>query len=354
MVTVSAQPASPAGTPEAITTVATGFMAAKHLFTASALGLFAQLGGGPLPLVQLAGRCGIPARLARILADAMVALGFLEKAEAGYANRPVAQSFLAGGPEEGLRPFLSFWDQISYPAWMNLEDATRTGTGVGLQLNDAQQQIFSAGVQALTAGVARSLACGYDPGRHHRVLDVGGGTGSFLVAMLSAHTQLQATLFEFPAVAGVARQVLAGTAVADRITVVEGDFLRDQLPSGHDLLLIANVIHLFQPQVNRELLGRLRKAWSRWAPERSWSTSGPTLSHTQPLFAALMAAEFLVIAGGDVYSAAEVQDGWPRRAGAWRASGRWPGPVELDSGRGSVNEGTTKPGAQGRRAAPPP
>ena len=43
MVTVSAQPASPAGTPEAITTVATGFMAAKHLFTASALGLFAQL-----------------------------------------------------------------------------------------------------------------------------------------------------------------------------------------------------------------------------------------------------------------------------------------------------------------------
>ena len=99
--------------------------------------------------------------------------------------------------------------------------------------------------------------------------------------MLSAHTQLQATLFELPAVAGVARQVLAGTAVADRITVVEGDFLRDQLPSGHDLLLIANVIHLFQPQVNRELLGRLRKAVEA-APERSWSTSGPTRAIPSP------------------------------------------------------------------------
>jgi len=78
-------------------------MAAKHLFTASALGLFAQLGGSPLPLAQLAERCGIPSRSTRILADAMVGLGFLDKADAGYANRPVAQSFLAGDPGEGLR-----------------------------------------------------------------------------------------------------------------------------------------------------------------------------------------------------------------------------------------------------------
>jgi len=314
MVTVSAQPAAPAVTPESITTVAAGFMAAKHLFTASALGLFAELRGGPLPLAQLAERCGIPARSARILADAMVALGFLDKTEAGYANRPAAQSFLAGGPEEGLRPFLAFWDQISYPAWMSLGDAARTGTGVGLRLNDAQQQTFSAGVQALTAAAARSLPGSYDLGRHHRVLDVGGGTGSFLVAMLSADPQLDGTLFELPAAAGVARHVLAGTAAADRITVVEGDFLRDQLPSGHDLLLLANVIHLFEPQVNRELLGRLRtavEAGARALLVDFWTDP----SHTQPLFAALMAAEFLVIAGGDVYSAAEVQ--------AWLAETGW-------------------------------
>ena len=135
-------------------------MAAKHLFTASGLGLFAQLTGGSLPLAQLAERCGIPARSARILADAMVALGFLEKAEAGYANGPVAQSFLAGDPEDGLRPFLSFWDQISYPAWMNLDSAARTGKGVGLQLDEAQQRVFSVGVQALilrVPGASRRL-----------------------------------------------------------------------------------------------------------------------------------------------------------------------------------------------------
>jgi SAM-dependent methyltransferase len=324
----AAEPASQPVTPEAITTIATGFMAAKHLFTASGLGLFAQLGAGPLPLAQLAGHCGIPARSARILADAMVALGFLDKTETGYANSPAAQSFLAGGPEEGLRPFLSFWDQISYPAWTNLADAARTGTGVGLQLTSAQRRVFSAGVQALTSGAATALAEGYDLGRHRRVLDVGGGTGSFLVALLSASSQLEGTLFELPAAATVARQVLGGTSAADRISIVEGDFLREPLPSGHDLILIANVIHLFQPEVNRQLLGRLRAAVGTGARALLvdfWTDP----SHTQPLFAALMAAEFLVIAGGDVYSAAEVQ-GWLAETG-WAVTDQRPlaGPAGL-------------------------
>lgn len=128
-------------------------------------------------------------------------------------------------------------------------------------------------VPALTAGAARSRADGYDLARHHRLLDVGGGTGSFLVAMLSVHSQLEGTLFELPAAAGVALHLLTGTSVADRIRVVEGDFLRDQVPSGHDLLLIANVIHLCSRRSTESCWAGCGRP-SRWAPERSWSTFG--------------------------------------------------------------------------------
>ena len=85
------------------------------------------------------------------------------------------------------------------------------------------------------------------------------------------------------------------------------------MPSGHDLLLIANVIHLFKPEVNWQLLGRLRNAvevGARALLVDFWTDP----SHTQPLFAALMAAEFLVVAGGNVYSAFEVQ-GWLAETG---------------------------------------
>jgi len=46
-----------------------------------------------------------------------------------YRNGPVAAAFLAGNPGPDLRPMLSFWDRISYPAWTRLENAVRTGEG---------------------------------------------------------------------------------------------------------------------------------------------------------------------------------------------------------------------------------
>jgi Dimerisation domain len=62
-------------TPEPIFQLATGFMAAKHLFIANETGLFAALADGPAPLDRLATRTGIARPRVRILADALVTLG---------------------------------------------------------------------------------------------------------------------------------------------------------------------------------------------------------------------------------------------------------------------------------------
>jgi hypothetical protein len=76
-------------TPDAIFQATTGFMAAKHLFVASEVGLFAHLAPGPTTLDTLAQRTGVPQRTLRILANAMVALGFVEKHGEHYQNGPV-------------------------------------------------------------------------------------------------------------------------------------------------------------------------------------------------------------------------------------------------------------------------
>ena len=66
-------------TPEPIMRIAMGFMAAKHLFVANEIGLFEALAKGPAELDMLAQRTNLPPRTLRIAADAMVALGFLER-----------------------------------------------------------------------------------------------------------------------------------------------------------------------------------------------------------------------------------------------------------------------------------
>jgi predicted transcriptional regulator len=97
-------------TPDLILQTAAGFMMSKHLFAANELGLFEKLADRPLTLDELAKDLSIPPRTARITADAMVALGFLEKQDDHYRNSSVSQTFLSGKTPADLRPFLRFWN----------------------------------------------------------------------------------------------------------------------------------------------------------------------------------------------------------------------------------------------------
>jgi uncharacterized membrane protein len=104
--TARTQTTGPGPGPELIIQLAAGFMAAKHLFAASELGLFEALADSPAGLDALAARTGLTRRAARISADAMVTLGLLETNDGTYRNSPAAAAFLAGPGPGDLRPFL--------------------------------------------------------------------------------------------------------------------------------------------------------------------------------------------------------------------------------------------------------
>jgi hypothetical protein len=244
----------------------------------------------------------------------MAALGFVSREGDRYRNQPVSQIYLSGQTPADLRAGLRFFDRISYPVWMGLEEAIRTRHGVRGELSPEQNEIRERGIEAITAGAAHALAESYDFAHHRRILDLGGGLGFFVRVLTRRYPALEATLFEVPAVAAIAQQTLAGTPEAERIAVVAGDFFHDPIPPGHDAVLLANVIHLFSPEHNRELLGRIRAGVA----------SGTVLllvdfwtdpSHIQPVFAALMAGEWLTATGeADCYSVEEVGD-WLHHTG---------------------------------------
>jgi hypothetical protein len=305
--------------PDAIFQIGCGFMASKLLFVANDVGLFEKLADGPATLDDLIHRIGAPRRTVRILVDAMAALGLLEFREGRYQNGPDAATFLSGHGGEDLRPLLRYLDKLNYAMWMKLDEAVRQGQPVfkDLILTDEEQQIYSEGVEAFTTEAANRLATTYEFGRHRRILDLGGGTGSFLLAILNRHGNLDAVLFERPQVAAVARHRWAASALANRMQIVEGDFFKDSIPPDNDLVIVANVMHLLSPDHNLDLLRRIRGGASdevRLLLVDFWTD--PT--HTQPVFAALMAGAFLLRTGeGDVYSEEEVRS-WLEASG-WRA-----------------------------------
>jgi hypothetical protein len=320
----------PTVTPESIMRIASGFMAAKHLFAANELGLFEALAESPATLEALAARTGLTQRAARISADAMVALGLLERRGDAYNNGEVAATFLAGRTQADLRPFLRFWDQISYPTWMRLAESLGKGPSKEIfDLEPALQAVASAGIEAILIGPASALAAGYDFQGHKRLLDVGGGTGSWCLAAARRHEHLSATVFELPIVAEIARQRVAAAGLGDRVDVKAGDVQADELPGGHDVFLLANLIHYWSPAQNLELLSKVRAAASRGARlllADFWTNR----THTEPTMAALMAGEFAAhLKDGDVYSVDEITQ-WLPEAG-WRFVEHKPlsGPVSL-------------------------
>jgi hypothetical protein len=237
----------PAVTPEPIIKVAMGFMASKHLFAASEIGLFEALSSGAASLQELSSRIGVPARTLGIVTAAMVSLGLIEQDGNLYRNSEVAAAFLAGNSGRDLRPMLRYFDKILWQNWEKLAEAVRTDQGQPRfgKFTREQQQIFSDGVEAVTTSAAMAVAASYDFGRHRSIIDVAGGTGSFLVHVLRRNSSLKGTLFELPGACAVARQKLAELPEGARINIVEGDVFKDPLPGDHDVLIVANTIHIF-------------------------------------------------------------------------------------------------------------
>jgi hypothetical protein len=324
-------PGQAGATPDLILRLATSFMATRYLIAAVEVGMFEALADDLLDLDSLAARIAIPRRTARICADAMVAFGLLERDGTLYRNSAAAGTFLSGRGDRDLRPFLRLMDR-AYPVWADFTEAIRAGQSPGsiTRLDPEGQRIYSAGVQSVSVGAARALAGSYEFDRHRQLLDLGGGTGSFLEPILERHPAIQCGLFERPQVVPLARDNLKAYESDGRVRFYEGDLLQDQLPAGYDAFLLANVVHHLTPEHNRDLLERVHASapsGARLLLVDFWTDA----THTQPVFAAIMAGQFLMYPGGegDVYSEDEIRD--MLAATGWVMIGRRPltGPASL-------------------------
>ena len=317
--------------------ILSGFMTARYVGVGAKVGIFRRLATGPATLAELAHDVGMSERTTRILADALVASGMLWRQGERYHNSQAAALLSGQAPIDlsglvclgvGLRlPWprvpgeagwaLRLWRDVIEPQWAGLETALREDTATWKlnELSSEQQRLWSEGIALLTAPAADTLARIYPFGRHRRVLDLGGGIGSFVLAALRQHSQLAGTLFELPPLANLARARLAGDPATSRLAIVPGDFFADPIPPDHDAIILANVAHLFAPARNKALLRRIRAAappGGRLLLVDFWTNA----TRTDPPLAALMAGSFQTITGeGDVYSAGEgsrwlAESGW--------------------------------------------
>src|SRR5262249_52037375 len=128
--------------------------------------------------------------------------------------------------------------------------------------------------------------------------------------------RLEGTLYELPPPAAIARARFADRDERYRVRIEEGDALFDPIPEGHDVVLMADFIHLFDPAKIQLILKRVREAvapGARLLLVDRWMNA----DHTSPVLSALLAATFLLGSGDAANYSPDEAEPWLRATG-WR------------------------------------
>jgi len=207
----------------------------------------------------------------------------------------------------GLAPFWDPYSQVLHsvttgqPAFDRVFGATIYEY---LQAHPDDAAIFGGAAASFHAQATEAIAAAHDFGRYDVVVDVGGGTGSLLAAILLANPTVRGVLFELDGVLNAAREQLVGTGIEHRVELVAGDFFT-AVPPG-DALLIKSCLHNFSDDDAVRVLRVLRAAIPANGRLLVAETVVPT--GNEPHYAKFDDIEMLVIAGGVDRSAEEYRE----------------------------------------------
>ena len=150
-----------------------------------------------------------------------------------------------------------------YRRWGRLAEAVRTGQRPEEDRRDEQAgdwvRNFVYGLRDLAQPLAPVIAEALDlpDDRPLRVIDVGGCHAAYSLALARRHPLITAVVFELPAVAPFAREIIAQAGLADRAIVQEGDFQREGLGAGYDVALVFGVLNGEPPEGRPALIRKV-------------------------------------------------------------------------------------------------
>jgi len=281
-----------------------GYQRSMILLAALKLGVFRALAGGECDARVLARRVGADAEKLSILLDALAALGLVGKRGRRYRNAKPARDLLLPGPrskESILLHHLDGWGE-----WGRLSATVRAGRTPRGGAEGNWQENFIRGMEENARERAVSVAGRIPLRRGDRVLDLGGGPGTYAAAWADACPGAEITVFDTPATLRVARKILREKGASGRVRLVEGDFLEDPLGGPYDFVWISQILHAYSGPDCVKLLRRARSALvpgGRVAIQEFLLAEGKTSPPGPVFFSVHMVA---VTVGGRAYTAREI------------------------------------------------
>lgn len=229
------------------------------LHAAVKLNLFTVIGDQPTTAARAAEKIGADPRSVEVLLNAMAALEFVEKRDGEFSNTELSAKFLCQESAEYVG-FMVMHHHHLVDSWGKLDEVVMTGRpNRSSQASFADKEwmeAFLMGMFNVAMTLAPELTKRIDLNGSRRLLDLGGGPGTWAIHFCLANPGLRATVFDQPGSAPFARKVIDRFKVGDRVDFKGGDFLVDELPGGYDAAWLSQILHGENPDQCQKIVNK--------------------------------------------------------------------------------------------------
>lgn len=294
----------------------TGYWVSQSIYIVARTGVADLLAGGPQSTDQLARSLHVDAGALYRIMRTLSSYGlFTEDREQRFALTPLGSLLQTDVP--GSMRSMAIWNgELPYRAWGAVQQTIETGKPalthvLGMKLfeylsqNPEPGRIFDEAMTGLSMQVSQAVVAAYDFSGTRQIIDVGGGQGTLVAAILQANEELQAILFDLPSVVEDSRKHLETAGIASRCEVMAGNFF-ELVPAGADCFVLSSVIHDWDDEQSLRILRQCRHAMD---PDSKLLLVECVIPESpEPFFSKLLDLQMLVVTGGRERTAGQFKD----------------------------------------------
>ncbi|MHC4640428.1 MAG: methyltransferase [Planctomycetota bacterium] len=218
------------------------YRAARVLQIANKIDIFTTLSDKEMSLEQLAQKCNTKPDMTEKLLIACTSMGLLEKRGPQYKNTELAQTYLVRGQKLYQGNIIAHSGTV-WNFWNNLADEIRIESAPRDKEADEHRNFIMGMHNIAVAGRADAFIENIDLSGRRKLLDVGGGPGTYSIAACRRYPQLEAVVFDLPETIAIAQEVIAGEGMQDRVTTQAGSWETDTFGEENDVVLLSNILH---------------------------------------------------------------------------------------------------------------
>ncbi len=255
---------------QALNQIFGGSWITQGVWVAAELGIADLLVNGPLTADELAEQTQTQGAALYRLLRALASVGIFAQDPQGRFSLTPPANLLRSDVPDSQRSFAIMMGAEFYKAWGELLHSVRTGRG-GFQKmfgmpffqymleHPRRHGIYDTAMGRFGQAEAEAMLDAYDFSGVRTVVDVGGGSGMLLEAMLKRHPEIKGILFDLPAVVERARSFISDSGLSDRCRIEGGDFF-SSVPAGADAYILQHIIHDWEDQDAITILRNCREA----------------------------------------------------------------------------------------------